>query len=97
MEYNLSHSSYFAFCLTFAFFTISNWIILKHDHRVTKNKLTLQPYLYMTLYFFVCIAVDVCVIDNINGNGVFNSLATSYIYEGVYFLKLMMVLMAFGT
>ena len=94
--YLLIHSIYFGLSLSFALYCLYIWTVIRFDHRITKNKLTLQPYLYMLVFFLSCIAMDFMVIFDLDEDGDFQSFLNAYCCEMVYFFKLMFVLLAFG-
>ena len=88
----------FIFGLTTTYLLITLWyyIYARFQVRVTKNKLTLQPYLYMIGYFLTTLLKDILQLTRDKDNA-FVSLGLAYFYLFVNGLELMFVLMAFGT
>ena len=75
--------------------TIVFWIHAEYQRRLTKNKLTLRPYLFMMGFFLSLMILDNLIVFMPEGHFVHLSIAyTFYVFD---FMRLFFCLAAFGT
>jgi hypothetical protein len=92
----LVHACYFGMTATFVVLTIIILVRAAYQRRITKNKLTLNPYYYMIGYFSFIILKNWVLLSR-NDKGEFPGLLMAWTYIFMDYLKTLSVLMAFGS
>ena len=82
-------------CMTCLTFTVWFWVRAKWSRHMSKNKLTLKPYLFFMAFFTITSTKDFIVWVNYI-DGWFPSLASAYIFLVLDFAKNTCVYLALG-
>ena len=81
--------------MTFLVFTLVIWTQAKWNIRITRNRLTLKPYLFMMSYFATLVIKNLILVNPTSG--AFSNITTAYFYLLFDYISRMSLLMAFGA